>query len=604
MTVRIAIGFCAVLLLIPIISVIAANRVEVVNGNLVTMNDLNSVKQRYAINFRGSVHDRAIAVRDVVLAKDARELKTALDTIADREAKYAASAGPLDTMVAPDRAPAPEETSILASIKAVEQKTNPMVKAMIMHRQSGDVAAAGAVLAEARPQFDEWLRVINQFIDFEEARNKEIATDTRSRTQGFTWLILSFCLVAMGIGGGVYWWATGDVRKLSGMTGILAKLTGGEYSVAIPAADTNNEIGQLVRTMASFRERLLADKARDERTTQAIASMDRALERLAEGDLAGRIEAELEGEFVKLKSDFNKAVAALETTLGQVSQTSGEIRSGSALISDAADNLSQRTEQQAAGLQQTAATMNEITAMVRQTAEDAGRANGAVGEAQVEAHRSGEIVTRAVGAMGGIERSSAEISEIISVIDGIAFQTNLLALNAGVEAARAGDAGRGFAVVASEVRALAQRSAEAAKDVKSRITASSDQVAAGVELVGETGRALERISARVSEISNIVSSITESADRQATGLQQINIAMSEIDRVTQQNAGMVEETTAAARNLATEADQLAAQIARFQLGTQPGAPPLAKAPARRAAPAAPRLVGNTALAIEEDWSEF
>jgi methyl-accepting chemotaxis protein len=211
--------------------------------------------------------------------------------------------------------------------------------------------------------------------------------------------------------------------------------------------------------------------------------------------------------------------------------------------------------------------MDQITSTVKETATGASRANMVVIETRDEAEQSGDVVRRAVEAMNGIERASAEIGDIISVIDGIAFQTNLLALNAGVEAARAGDAGKGFAVVASEVRALAQRSADAAKDVKAKIAASSEQVAMGVELVSETGKALQRIITRIGEISTLVGTIATSADQQATGLQQVNTAVSEMDGVTQQNAAMVEQATAAARSLAEEAQELARQVARFTIGS-------------------------------------
>jgi methyl-accepting chemotaxis protein len=217
--------------------------------------------------------------------------------------------------------------------------------------------------------------------------------------------------------------------------------------------------------------------------------------------------------------------------------------------------------------------------------------------------------------MGGIERSSSEISEIISVIDGIAFQTNLLALNAGVEAARAGDAGKGFAVVASEVRALAQRSAEAAKDVKTRINSSSVQVKAGVELVAEAGAALGRIVGKINEISGLVSTIAASAEQQSTGLQQINTAVSEMDGVTQQNAAMVEQATAAARSLAQEVEGMMRQIARFRLrAVSPAAPAspvhalrerVVMGTSRPRTTAAPRSIGNIAVAVQDgDWSNF
>ncbi|HWA60135.1 MAG TPA: methyl-accepting chemotaxis protein, partial [Caulobacteraceae bacterium] len=244
---------------------------------------------------------------------------------------------------------------------------------------------------------------------------------------------------------------------------------------------------------------------------------------------------------------------------------SGGMRAGAEEIAKASDDLSRRSEQQAASLEETAAALDEITATVRQTAAGAGQASEAVGAAKREAVQSGEVVAEAVAAMGGIEQSSKQISQIIGVIDEIAFQTNLLALNAGVEAARAGDAGRGFAVVASEVRALAQRSADAAKEIKSLISASSRQVEQGVGLVGRTGEALTSIGAKVSQIDVLVAEISGSAQEQATGLGQVNVAVNDMDKVVQRNAAMVEESTAAAHSLKAEAAQLAALVAGFRL---------------------------------------
>jgi len=292
---------------------------------------------------------------------------------------------------------------------------------------------------------------------------------------------------------------------------------------------------------------------------------------MAEGDLTATLEG-LPPEYQALADSFETMRQRLCTTLNEVTRSGHEINSGSHDIRQASDDLSMRTEQQAASLEETAAAMDEITATVRSTAEGAARAHRIVSETRNEAEQSGEVVRRAVTAMDNIERSSGEISEIISVIDGISFQTNLLALNAGVEAARAGDAGRGFAVVASEVRALAQRAADAARDVKTRITASSTQVQAGVTLVNETGNALQRIIDRIVEINDLVSQIAASAEQQASGLQQVNTAVSEMDGVTQQNAAMVEQATAAARSLSTEAATLAREVARFRLDAAPAEP--------------------------------
>ncbi len=398
----------------------------------------------------------------------------------------------------------------------------------------------------------------------------------------------------------------------------LTELATGNTAVAVPDDDRRDEIGNLARAMRNLRDQLdAAERAKAEQTTLIVDSVGRGLEALAQGDLTARIDTELTGPFAKLRENFNRALSAMGDAMRAVTEATSGINSGASDIRQASDDLSQRTEQQAASLEETAAAMDEITTTVRQTAAGAVKANSAVEDARVEAEQSGGIVSRAVDAMGGIERASNEISEIISVIDGIAFQTNLLALNAGVEAARAGDAGKGFAVVASEVRALAQRSADAAKDVKTKITASTQQVEVGVQLVSETGAALNRIIGRIGEISALVGEIARAAESQATGLQQVNTAVSEMDGVTQQNAAMVEEATAAARSLSAEADELARQVTRFKVSHER---PAALTPAspvhdlqQRAAEAGRRIVratptrrhGNAAVALaQDDWSEF
>jgi methyl-accepting chemotaxis protein len=347
-----------------------------------------------------------------------------------------------------------------------------------------------------------------------------------------------------------------------------------------------------------------------------VTSLASGLSSLSEGNLQAQILETFPADYEQLRKDFNAAVGSLSETLGQVRTGSDAMRTGADEIAHASDDLSRRTEQQAASLEETAAALDEITATVKTTAAGARRASETVALAKSEAVRSGEVVAQAVQAMGDIKTSSQEISQIIGVIDEIAFQTNLLALNAGVEAARAGDAGRGFAVVAQEVRALAQRSAQAAKEIKSLISASSQQVGQGVELVGETGRALDKIVAQVADIDALISEIAASAQEQATGLAEVNTAVNQMDQVVQQNAAMVEQSTAATHALKSETAELNRLISRFRTGAGQGSsrPALQPAtsdstprpsPARAATRRIAETFGANALKPAEDgWEEF
>ena len=329
---------------------------------------------------------------------------------------------------------------------------------------------------------------------------------------------------------------------------------------------TRREANETEAAAAAERRREL-----DERTLaaegqrQVVAALAHALESLAAGDLSTRINTTFTGEYARLKSDFNSAMEQMQRAVSEVAVAARQINAGSHELTGANDDLSRRTEQQAASLEETAAALDQITATVHRAAEGAKQAAVVVQDARQAAERSGEVVRQAVEAMNEIEGSARQISNIIGVIDEIAFQTNLLALNAGVEAARAGDAGRGFAVVASEVRGLAQRSADAAKEIKSLILDSTRQVATGVRLVDTTGEALEDIVAKVAEISSAVEEIAASAAEQSVGLREVNSAVNQMDQVTQQNAAMVEQSTAASHALAQEAGDLASLVQRFRI---------------------------------------
>jgi methyl-accepting chemotaxis protein len=426
-------------------------------------------------------------------------------------------------------------------------------------------------------------------------------------------------------------------RRVSGLSAAMRSLAAGEELDAVPEVQASDEIGDMGRAVAVFRQnaieraRIEAEAAQAHEETEAerarnetmragtareqsfvVGSVAKGLEHLARGDLTFRLTEPFPGDYRAVQENFNAAIETLQEAMRIITGATQTIRCGTGEVSQAADDLSKRTEQQAASLEETAAALDEITATVRKTAEGANHARDVVSSAKTDAEQSGEVVTGAVGAMAAIEQSAKEISNIIGVIDEIAFQTNLLALNAGVEAARAGEAGKGFAVVASEVRALAQRSAEAAKEIKALILASSSQVASGVDLVGKAGEALGRIAVQVTQINVVVGEIASSAREQATAMSEVNTAINSMDQVTQQNAAMVEQTTAASHALATEAQELGRLVARFKTGQEGNvAPRPARAGGSQRAVTALKSVGGRGMSAarkpapaEESWEEF
>jgi methyl-accepting chemotaxis protein len=373
------------------------------------------------------------------------------------------------------------------------------------------------------------------------------------------------------------WWLSRNTsRPITMLSATMRSLAAGENNVEVPCMGRKDELGGMADAVLTFKknavEKIALEAAKAKEAAEdsaAIAALAAGLSAMASGDLRHRISAPFAAKTQKLKDDFNSAIAQLDDSVSIILSNAAGIRSGAGEISHAADDLSRRTEQQAANLEETAAALDQITATVKKTAQGASQANVVVGTTRSDAEKSGEVVRSAVQAMGRISDSARQINQIIGVIDEIAFQTNLLALNAGVEAARAGEAGRGFAVVASEVRALAQRSADAAKEIKGLITTSSEQVDTGVNLVGQAGEALHRIVEQISQISTLVSEITASAQEQATGLNQVNTAVNQMDQVTQQNAAMVEESTAASHALAQESSELNRLVSQFKVTKAP-----------------------------------
>ncbi len=417
-------------------------------------------------------------------------------------------------------------------------------------------------------------------------------------------------------------------KPLGQLRDAMLGLAAGDLEAEIPARGRGDEIGQMAKAVATFREaaldrQRLEREARDQRETseaerqsneteraarareqeQVVAIIARGHEQLSQGNLTYRIVEDFPPAYQKLKDDFNAAIAQLQRTLAVISATTHGIRANAGEVSQASDDLSRRTEQQAASLEETAAALGQITATMKKAAEGATHAREVVAGADGDAKKGAQVVRQAVAAMDAIAKSAQQISQIIGVIDEIAFQTNLLALNAGVEAARAGEAGRGFAVVAAEVRALAQRSAEAAKEIKALISASTTQVGQGVELVAETGASLERIMAQVADVNAVIAEIAAGAKEQATGLDEVNVAIGRMDQVTQQNAAMVEELTATSHSLSQETSELSDLIGRFRVGEAStgreaqGNAPRAVSPGRSRSSSAPQAARPRGAAL-------
>jgi methyl-accepting chemotaxis protein len=533
----------------------------------------------------------------------------------------------------------PQYDRLLKDLKETREGLD-VVAAMM----TADFATAAGFAAPFEEQYGKMSGALHEIVAAAQADTDRQAKATEARSETAQTITVVAALATMLGAAVIAWFLTmnlkGAVQKIAGATEKLAR---GDAEVNLEPLARKDELGAIVKSLNVFRdnqrhleqlrqeqeanrnateeERRKADAAQREIAEEqrmVVDSLASGLDRLAGGDLTARLTSAFPGEYEKLRTDFNAAVEKLEEVLRAIATSTASINSGSAEISNGAEDLSRRTEHQAATLEETAAALDEITATVQKTAQGATAGREAVASAKADAERSGDVVGRAVVAMNAIEKSAREISQIIGVVDEIAFQTNLLALNAGVEAARAGDAGKGFAVVASEVRSLAQRSADAAKEIKGLISASTQQVGEGVSLVGEAGDALQRIVAHVNEISGLVGEIAASAKEEAQGLSEVNTAVNQMDQVTQQNAAMVEEATAASRMLAEETKELSRLVARFSISgvetlqyanTRTARTDADPAPRPRASAPVPQTIGATALKVQpqstpDDWEEF
>jgi methyl-accepting chemotaxis protein len=449
-------------------------------------------------------------------------------------------------------------------------------------------------IAHLRDTFHAHQEAVEQLVSSSNAFLSSQETSARQEIERWTEFSLSAAVGSvLLLVGGVILLHRRAVIPLKNMGAYMSKLAAGDFSADVPHSGRHDEIGAMASAVDVFkasareRQRLEADaeavrshaeQARAKQETEraqeandiqlAVDTLADALSQLANGNLTHRIEISFAQRFDSIRGDFNSAVERLESAMRTVARNAYSIAAGSSQVKAAGDDLSKRTEQQAASIEETAAALAQIADAVQGSSRRADEAGQRVRNAREHTQGSSEIVRRAIAAMGEISASSNEISNIIGVIDDIAFQTNLLALNAGVEAARAGEAGKGFAVVAHEVRELAQRSASAAKEIKRLIDTSGRQVKSGVALVAETGQALDHIERQVDDIDLDVVAIVDASREQADGLREINQAVNIIDHGTQQNASMVEESNAASHSLASEAEALFALLTRFKVDKQ------------------------------------
>ncbi|CUH79392.1 Aspartate chemoreceptor protein [Tritonibacter multivorans] len=431
----------------------------------------------------------------------------------------------------------------------------------------------------------DWFKISTNWIDLLRETELGLAAEieafsaqieAESRGDFHTLLVVSIIttIVALVLAVGAFELMIARIKEL---TRIVDGFSSGDFSIFVKGIDGSDELSKMARAIYRFKQdtlemhrnakQLEEDQAkRKEEQDFVVEELRRGLAGLSDGNLTTRFQSPFPEEYEGLRSDFNDTIQQLREALVQVIEAADSIRGGASEITQASDDLSQRTESQAATLEQTAAALEELTVSVKSAADGARTVERTTEDAKQEAVDSGTVVQKAVAAMSEIEESSNHIAQIIGVIDDIAFQTNLLALNAGVEAARAGEAGRGFAVVASEVRALAQRSSDAAMEIKTLIGKSSSQVEHGVELVHKAGDALQSIVERVSHISGLVSEIAKGATEQSSGLEEINTGVVQLDQVTQQNAAMVEQSTAASHMLKSNSEQLGEIVGGFEIG--------------------------------------
>tara|TARA_R110002072_G_scaffold254738_5_gene413602 strand:+ start:478 stop:2175 length:1698 start_codon:yes stop_codon:yes gene_type:complete len=553
---RLAVGFSALLGLLVLLTAVGIYQVNQIDRGLTTINDVNGTKQRFAVDWRGSVHDRAIVLRDIVITSGDGNLGTLESEIQRLRDAYSVAETGMQ-QVTSQHAGSPQEKSIVNSINDQAEITRTLTEQVIAARQADEYANAQTMLLEqAGPAYTEWLNRINQFIDLQQELNDATTTNARDTASGFQMQMLGLTLFALLIGG---------------------------FIAVFLSRQLLRELGAEPHEVKAFAEAI----GRGELTSQG---------QLKKGDTRSIMASQV-------------AMAhQLQTIVTHVRASAEAVASNSEQIAEGNNDLSSRTEQQASALAETASAMEQLNSTVKLNAENSEQASQEATNASRTATRGGEAVHQVVDTMNDLNKSSQEISGIISTIDSIAFQTNILALNASVEAARAGEHGRGFAVVAEEVRRLAQRSADAAREINNLISKNLERVNHGNERAEEASKSTVEIVAAIERVNSIMKEISNASAEQSTGVQEVGRAVTEMDHVTQQNAALVQESATAATNLRQNAHSLLHAMEVFKLPDSPQnvqAPRTALAPVRaHSSNTMGTLPAAKAQQAEPEWESF
>jgi len=580
--------FSGIALLFGLVAYLAVDGLRKTNGSTeeIAAHWLPSVQASQAINL--AMTNLRLAYRDHIIAQSDAEKKTREEAIKVAEDTVGKSVDAYLSLASSEH-----ERDLIKTIKESVGGYIASSSQLLALSRANKTEEAGQYLGgEMRSYSDKLKEATTTLVELDVSGSNKAAELSKETFDSIEFYLLATIGVAgLLVLGAVAFVLTGIANPITGITDAMRRLAEGDTASKIPFADRADEIGSMAGAVEIFRQAAITNKRMEteaeesrnraegdriaaqqqaeadasERLRIATSGLAAGLKRLAAGDLAFQLNEAFAPDFEALRHDFNQSVNQLGATLRAISESIGTIDEGTREISSGASDLSKRTEQQAASLEETAAALEEITANVSNSSKRTEETRTVATEANRSAGVSAEVVSHAEEAMERIETSSQQISNIISVIDEIAFQTNLLALNAGVEAARAGEAGKGFAVVAQEVRELAQRSASAAKEIKGLIQNSSKEVESGVKLVRDTGQALKTIGGFITQINHHMDSIATSAKEQSIGLSEVNVAVNRMDQTTQQNATMVQQSTAASDSLAQQAQKLRELIAQFRL---------------------------------------